>query len=134
MDITKSTSGGLWYFAHPYTCKDKDGNFIPEGEEAHFHICNIRAAELLDRGYNVYSSISHIHPIYRASSSMLARQEHELWYHLDNEFIDSVDWAGIILAPGWEKSSGCRAEKERIEAKGLPSVLYADIVLFAKAW
>ena len=128
MDVTKSTNSGLWYFAHPYTCKDKDGNFVSEGEEANFHLCNIRAAELLDRGYNIYSPISHTHPIYRASPSMLARREHELWYHLDNEFIDSTSWAGIILAPGWEKSSGCRAEKELIEAKGLPVLLYANIM------
>ena len=128
MNITKSTTGGMWYFAHPYTCRDKDGNFISEGEEANFHICNARSAELLDAGYNIYSPISHTHPIYRASPSMLSRQEHELWYQLDNEFIDSTKWAGIILAPGWEKSSGCRAEKERIEAKGLPSLLYTDII------
>ncbi len=128
MDITKSTNRGMWYFAHPYTCKDKDGNFVSEGEEANFNLCNFRAAELLDHGYNIYAPISHTHPIYRASPNMLSRQEHELWYQLDNEFIDKTDWDGIILAPGWEKSSGCRAEKERIEARGLQVLLYADIV------
>ena len=128
MNITKSTTGGMWYFAHPYVCRDKGGNIISEGEEANFNICNARSAELLDKGYNIYSPISHTHPIYRASPNMLARQEHELWYQLDNEFIDCTKWAGIILAPGWENSSGCKAEKERIEAKGLPSLLYTDIV------
>ena len=129
MDITKSTTRGLWYFAHPYTCRDNDGNFVFEGEEANFQICNIRAGELLNLGYNIYSPISHTHPIHRASPSMLARHEHELWYQLDNEVIDSTNWAGIILAPGWENSSGCKAEKDKIEAKGLPSRLYADIML-----
>ncbi|MCP5019619.1 MAG: DUF1937 family protein [Ketobacter sp.] len=128
MDITKSTNRGLWYFAHPYTCRDKDGNFVSMGEEANFALCNYRAAVLLDKGFNVYSPISHTHPIYRASPSMLARQEHELWYQLDNEFIDNTDWSGIILAPGWENSSGCKAERERIEARGLKVLLYTDIV------
>ena len=128
MKITSKTTGGMWYFAHPYTCKDKDGNYISEGEEANFILSNIRSAEILDAGYNIYSPISHTHPIYRASPAMLSRQEHELWYQLDNEFIDSTVWAGIILAPGWEKSSGCKAEKERIVSKGGKVLLYKDIV------
>lgn len=128
MDIKKSTDWGLWYFAHPYTCRDKDGNFVPEGEDANFHICNVRASELLLRGYNVYSPISHTHPIHRACPTFLARKEHEMWYQLDNEFIDKTNWSGIILAPGWEKSSGCKAEKERIEARGLPALFYKDIM------
>ena len=128
MEITKATNRGLWYFAHPYSCKDKDGNYVPEGEDANFHLCNMRAAELLLQGYNIYAPISHTHPIHRACPTFLARHEHELWYQLDNEFIDKVDWAGIILAPGWAESSGCRAEMERIKAKGLPVLLYSDIV------
>ena len=132
MDITKSTNKGLWYFAHPYTCKDTNGNFVPAGEEANFNLCNSRAAQLFQLGYNVYAPISHTHPIHRASPDFLARHEHELWYQLDNEFIDGTDWSGIILAPGWEKSSGCRAEKERIEARGLQVLFYTDIYLGEK--
>lgn len=128
MNITKSANRGLWYFAHPYTCKDKNGNYIPEGEEANFVLCNIRAAELLVRGYNVYAPISHTHPIHRACPTFLARHEHELWYQLDNEVIDKTAWSGIILAPGWETSSGCKAEKERIESMDLPVLLYEDII------
>lgn len=128
MNITKATSNGIWYFAHPYTCKDKDGNYVPEGEDANFHLCNIRAAKLIEAGYNIYAPISHTHPIHRASPEFLSRHEHEAWYQLDNEFIDKTNWSGIILAPGWNKSSGCRAEKERIEKRGLPAILYIDII------
>ena len=71
---------GLWYFAHPYTVKDDDGRYVPEGEEANFQLANIRAAELIRLGYNVYSPISHTHPIHRASPTFLGRHEHEVWY------------------------------------------------------
>jgi len=128
MNITKATNRGLWYFAHPYTCKDSKGNYVSEGEEANFNLCNIQAAKLIKAGYNIYAPITHTHPIHRASPELLARHEHELWYQLDNEFIDSVMWKGIILAPDWEKSLGCRAEKERFEAKGLQVLLYSDII------
>jgi len=128
MNITKSSNRGLWYFAHPYTCRDKNGNFVAEGEEANFNLCNMRAAELLIKGYNIYAPISHTHPIHRSCPVFLAKQEHELWYQLDNEVIDKTNWDGIILAPGWENSSGCKAEKERIEARGLKVLYYNDIV------
>lgn len=128
MNITAATNMGLYYFAHPYSCRDENGQCVLAGEDANFRICNFRAAELIKRGYNIYSPISHTHPIHMACSEFLARSEHELWYQLDNEFIDRTNWSGIILAPGWEKSSGCKAEKERIEKQGLPVLLYADIV------
>ena len=128
MEITKATNRGLWYFAHPYSCKDKDGNYVPEGEDANFHLCNMRAAELLLRGYNIYAPISHTHPIHRACPTFLARHEHELWYQLDNEFIDKVDWSGIILAPKWETSKGCIAERERIADGNRQMLFYSDIV------
>lgn len=126
MDETKKYSKGLWYFAHPYTAKDKEGNFVPEAEDANFALANQRSAELLKRGFNIYSPISHTHPIHRACPEFLKNHEHTMWYELDNDFIDRTKFEGIILAPGWEKSTGCVAELDRFGKKGLPSMLYAE--------
>lgn len=119
---------GLFYFAHPYTCKDRDGNFVPAGEEANFRLCCIRSGELLRRGYNIYSPIAHTHPIHIATPSFLSRHEHEMWYGLDNEVIARTNWDGIILAPEWESSSGCRSERKQFKERGLPVLLYADVL------
>jgi len=124
----KNQTKGLWYFAHPYTCRDKEGRFLFEGEDANFRICNYRASRLLLLGFNIYSPISHTHPIHSSCPEFLSNQEHELWYELDNEFIDKTDWSGIILAPGWENSSGCVAEKERFEKRELPVLYYEEII------
>ena len=121
-------SKGLWYFAHPYTVKDADGNYVFEGEEANFRLCCIRAAELLKRGYNVYAPICHTHPIHRACPEFLARHEHEIWYALDNEFIARTDFDGIILAPGWAQSEGCRAEHAAFIDRGALIRNYAQLV------
>ena len=121
-------SKGLYYFAHPYTVKDAAGVYVPEGEEANFRICCYRAGELLRRGYNVYSPIAHTHPIHVHTPDFLAGHEHKIWYALDDEFIALARWNGIILAPGWENSWGCRHERELFEARGLPVLLYADLV------
>jgi len=122
------TSKGLFYFAHPYTCVDADGKYVPAGEEANFRICNHRASVLMSMGYNVYSPISHTHPIHMASPIFLARHEHEMWYFLDLEFIAKTDWDGIILAPAWELSRGCLLERETFEQRNLPVLFYHDIV------
>ena len=119
---------GLWYFAHPYTAKDKDGNYVPSAEEANFHLANMLAAELIKRGYNVYSPISHTHPIHRACPEFLKHHEHELWYRLDNEMIDKTDWVGIIMAPGWEQSKGCLEERFAFQERGKWIRCYGDII------
>jgi len=121
-------SKGLYYLAHPYTCKDKDGKYVPKGEDANFQLANYRAGQCLLRGYNVYSPISHTHPIHRATVEFLARHEHETWYQLDIDFIDRTRFSGIILCPGWETSKGCMLEKQWFEAKGLPVLYYAQVV------
>lgn len=120
---------GLWYFAHPYTCKDKDGKYVFEGEEANFNLANHRAGRLLLLGYNIYSPISHTHPIHRATPEFLAKHEHETWYQLDMNFLEKTQFSGIILAPGWEDSKGCKMEKGWFERKGLPILLFNDIII-----
>ncbi len=109
---------GLFYFAHPYTAKDQDGNYVHAAETANFNLCCYRSGQLLLRGFNVYSPISHTHPIHEATVEFLRNHEHKIWYDLDNEFIDKTDWSGIILAPGWDNSDGCRAERERFVGIG----------------
>jgi len=111
-------SKGLWYMAHPYTAKDANGNFVPEAEEANFNLANHRAAEMMKRGYNVYSPISHTHPIHRACPEFLKNHEHEMWYGLDVELMERCNFDGIILAPGWEQSKGCMGEMKWMDKQG----------------
>jgi len=119
---------GFYYFAHPYTCVDAEGKYVSDGEEANFKICNYRAGVLMAMGYNLYSPISHTHPIHKASPIFLARHEHEAWYYLDLEFIAKTDFDGIILAPAWEGSKGCRMEREAFEQRHLSVLFYQNIV------
>lgn len=131
MDPTGKTTGGLYYFAHPYTRRDENGNRVQAAEDANFILACVRSGELIRRGFNIYSPIAHTHPIHMSCPALLAAHEAELWYHLDNEFIDSVKWEGIILAPEWDTSVGCRAERERMLDRG-GRVLYYDNVVRAE--
>ncbi len=115
---------GLFYFAHPYTCKDKDGKYVQAAENANFLLCCQRSGQMLLRGYNVYSPIAHTHPIHLATIPFLKNHEHDLWYQLDQEVIDRCSWTGIIMAPDWEHSPGCGAERMDFVNKGLPVLFY----------
>ena len=119
---------GIWYFAHPYTCKDVNGNYVSGGEEANFRLCNIRAAKLIEKGYVIYSPISHTHPIHVSYPPFVGGNIHEMWYKFDNENIRQIPFKGIILAPNWEKSSGCRAERNMFVEMERTIVLYDDIM------
>ena len=119
---------GLWYLAHPYTCKDAEGRYVLGGEEANFRLCCVRAARLIEAGWLIYSPIAHTHPIHCAWPGFVGQEAHEMWYTLDNEFIRQIPFAGIILAPGWQMSKGCRHEKELFESLGR-QVMYLDEVL-----
>ncbi len=118
----------LYYFAHPYTVKDKDGRNVFAAEEANFNLCCVRTAELLKRGYYVYSPIAHSHPIHARDPTFLKNGEYNLWVMLNKLIMDKTEFKGIILAPVWEASSGCRDEKERFEKEGLEVLFYKDIV------
>ena len=120
---------GLYYFAHPYTAKKKDGSYSLAAEDANFKICNYRAGELIRRGYNVYSPISHTHPIHMATPSFVANEVHEPWYQLDDDVIYRCKFDGIILAPGWENSKGCVHERELFEELHRDILLYEKIIL-----
>jgi hypothetical protein len=128
MEENKIGGKGLFYMAHPYTAKDADGNYVREAEDANFQLCNYRAGRLMLAGYNVYSPISHTHPIHMATPEFLQRHEHEMWYEVDMNLISKANFDGIILAPGWENSKGCCAEKIVFEHRGLKVLYYKDII------
>jgi hypothetical protein len=109
---------GLWYFASPYSVTRPDGGYDLAAEEANFRLACIYAARLLDAGWLLFCPVAMTHPIHCTYAPFLARQEHKLWYALDNAIIRTVPFRGILLAPGWEHSTGCVAEKILFEELG----------------
>ena len=98
---------GLFYFCHPYSAKTK------EGREANFNLCCRRSAKLLLKGYNIFSPIVHSHPTERASPEMLQwsiEKRWEFWIDIDIALLEYVGFTGVILAPLWGRSKGCRRE------------------------
>ena len=103
----------IYYFAHPYS-----GN-----EEANHQDCCYRTAQLLKQDYLVFSPICHSHHL-----DIFLEWNWEQWLEHCTRIITRINFDGIILAPGWEKSRGCCAEYKLFEAANKPVLYYEDII------
>lgn len=79
-------------------------------EESSFQQANEATVELLKNGYNVFSPITHSHPLTRFNLP----GTWDFWSKIDYQFLDWCDKV-VVLIPkeGWEKvetSKGCSAE------------------------
>lgn len=105
-----------FYLATTYT-RHPDGH-----HQAFVDACRV-AADLMNRGINVFCPISHSHPI--ANHGNLDAADHEFWMRMDRPFMDGA--CGIIVCrmPGWEQSRGIAEEIAVFKAAGKP-VWYCD--------
>lgn len=115
----------LYYLGTPYR----------NSPEVNFVTVNHIAAELLAKGVNVFSPISHSHPI----GAMLPPElnsSHQFWMSVDEPFMWLCDGLIVVQAPGWEASRGLAEEIGHFKGQGKPIVHYApndDIsILIAK--
>ena len=113
---------GLWYLAHPYTADTADEisrNVVS---------ADTIAARLINKGYHIYSPISHTHHMHLIGASLgfWKVSEWKMWMELDHEFIKHC--RGIIMSPNWSRSKGCRIELETFEDND-KEILFAEDLL-----
>ena len=88
------------YLAIPYTKIDKDLSF---------KIANAVSARLMNKGYCVFSPISHSHIMARDNSLPVTW---DFWKEIDTEFIKWADELWVVELDGWQDSTGVQAEIE----------------------
>ena len=99
------------YLASPYYHKD------PEIREARFIAACTKAGELMNQGYFIYCPIAHSHPI--AVQCELPK-DWSFWEQYDIEYIKWVDEVWVLMLPGWDQSTGIKAEIEIAKKMGKP--------------
>jgi len=107
-------NGKLCYLAHPFS-SDEIG-----GERINYEDVTNIAANLFDRGYTVYSPITHCYPI-----KLINGKQWDFWMCFDSMLMSRCDI--LILCPNWENSRGCNEEKRIFEEQGKPWFLLGDL-------
>lgn len=111
---------GIYYFAHPLT----NGDSEPESSSIRYNyeLCVLRTARLMQAGYLVYSPIVHS---YRPHEYL--NWTWRKWLEYDSHMIKAFDFTGIIFAPKWHLSKGCRREKELFDNLNKKILHYRDL-------
>jgi hypothetical protein len=99
------------YLAVPYTHPDK---FVIQQR---FDKVNKVSARLMSEGINVFSPISHTHPIALAGS---LPTNWEFWKNYDMAFLSCSKKLIVLQLDGWENSVGVQAEIQIAKNLGLP--------------
>ena len=104
------------YLAIPYN--DPDSAI----RENRFEIANTISARLMNMEYNVFSPISHSHPI--AVQCGLPKG-YEFWKEWNKTFIEWCDELHVVCIDGWRESRGVQDEIRIANEMGKPVFLIA---------
>lgn len=94
----------LYYLACPYTR-------CPDGPRTAFESANSIAAELMSAGMNIYSPVTHSHPLVPYLGEE-CRFDHDFWMRIDKIMVDKCDGLIVCCLPGWRESRGMKQEIE----------------------
>ena len=100
----------LIYLAVPYSHPN------PEVRKWRFEQANKLAAEMMNQGRHVFSSISHSHPIAEAGGLPVAWA---FWKGYDTAMLANCYKLVVYCLPGWEESQGVKAEIKLAAKLGL---------------
>ena len=103
----------LIYLAGPYSHPKR------EVREDRFFRLNVIAAWLMERGFHVFSPISHTHPI--AIINHLP-SEFKFWEQYDLLMLQHCTKLAVAQIPGWDQSEGVRREIELAAQIGIERI------------
>lgn len=106
------------YLASPYTSRHTGAHARQMEQHARFTIVTRYAAHLKQQGLDVFSPITHGHPIYLASLTALDPSAAG-WEAVNAAMMAASDACTVLAIKGWAQSSGVRAEIQAFEARGI---------------
>ena len=106
----------LIYLATPYSDSD------PAVQEHRFKEVNKVAAQLMGKGWHVFSPISHCHPIAMAGD---LPKDWKFWEAYDKVMLQACTKLVVLMQEGWQKSTGVANEVKIAIELGIP-VIYME--------
>lgn len=104
------------YLACPFAHKD------PKVKASRVELADVKAAELMEKGYRVFSPLSHSYPISKHCG--VPEDAHGFWLRQDLWILEICDEFHILCLPGWENSKGIAIEQKRAEQLKMTVVLH----------
>lgn len=105
------TEAPLTYLAVPYSYNSPDKRVRELVQRFRFETASRAAGYLLSSmGWNVFSPITHSHPIHVMYPEV--RGDWEFWKQIDTEYLQISKRIIVLTLPGWRKSTGVTAEIE----------------------
>lgn len=105
----------LVYLATPYSHESE------EVREQRFNNVNKYAAELIKKGFHVYSPISHSHPINKVGNLPTSWK---FWKEHDEAILQHCKKLIVLCQEGWKESVGVQAEIEIAQSYRIPVEYY----------
>ena len=117
----------LIYLASIYSVPHKDGTkpTVAEMKERTAKATE-KAAEIMQRGYNVFSPLTHSDPIADYISEE-NRISHDFWLKIDFDMIRRCDELWVYMLEGWDRSYGISQEIKFAKENNIP-------VVYIKSW
>jgi len=108
------------YLACPYSHRHKHIKKIRTLQ------ADVKAAELMEHGYRVFSPISHSAPIAEFCSPE-NNSSYDFWLNQDFWILEVCDELHVLCIKGWDKSKGVAAEIFKATELGIP-IIYHDTI------
>lgn len=81
----------------------------------YYRVTKATAKLMVKTGWNIFSPITHSHPIPRWIPERL--DTHTFWLNLDFDWIDTCDEVWVYMQPGWDESYGVERELKYAQRK-----------------
>jgi hypothetical protein len=107
----------LVYLAVPYSHPD------PSVRQWRFERVNLAAAKLMRQGLNIFSPISHTHPISEAGD---LPKGWEFWEAFDRAYLTCCNKLIVLKLAGWQESVGVTSEIDIARELGIPVEFIED--------
>jgi len=102
------------YLATPYGWGSNKGLLARIIQWLRYYKVTKVAAYWLGKGYNMFSPITHTHPMSKHIDLL-----HSEWLGVDFQWIELCDELWVLCQPGWQSSDGVKQEVRFAKSKGL---------------
>jgi hypothetical protein len=111
----------LYYLATPYSKNESNKDMDEKGAESYNYLRAVTYTNILiSRGFLIFSPVVYTHYLHCE-----VERDYKFWIQYVDQIMERCD--GIILAPNWELSEGCKRELKYFKEKNKQIFYFKDV-------